>query len=104
MEGQERAIRHAYKVAGLDPGETGYFECHGTGTSVGDPIEAAAIGRVFASTRSLDSPLLIGAIKPNIGHSESAAGFAGLIKSVLAVHKGVIPPTIAPKNLNPASK
>lgn len=62
-DGQEAVIRQAYKNAGLDPNLTGYFECHGTGTPVGDPIEISAIGRVFASGRPANEPLLIGSVR-----------------------------------------
>ena len=63
LEGQESVIKRAYKNAGnLDPSLTGYFECHGTGTPVGDPIEVSAIGRVFAPGRHLKEPLLVGSV------------------------------------------
>ena len=101
-EGQEAVIRSAYKNAGgLDPDLTGLFECHGTGTQVGDPLEVSAIGCVFGSGRKEDNPLLIGSIKPNLGHAEAASGIAGLMKAVLAVEKGIIPPTIGLINPNP---
>lgn len=65
-DGQERAIRSAYKRAGnIDPALTSYFECHGTGTSVGDPLEVEAVGRVFASGKSTDRPLLMGSVSSN---------------------------------------
>jgi acyl transferase domain-containing protein len=85
-------IRQAYKSAGgLDPSLTGYFECHGTGTPVGDPIEVSAVGDVFSSYRQdTNNPLLIGSVKTNLGHSESASGIAGIMKAVLALEKGVI--------------
>ncbi|RYP05939.1 hypothetical protein DL764_003473 [Monosporascus ibericus] len=101
-EGQEAVIRQAYKVAGdLDPNLTGYFECHGTGTPVGDPIEVSAVGKVFASGRQ-DEPLLIGSIKPNLGHSEAASAMAQIMKGVLALEHGEIPATIGIEKLNPA--
>ena len=101
-EGQEAVIRSAYKNAGgLDPDLTGLFECHGTGTQVGDPLEVSAIGRVFASGRKEEDPLLIGSIKTNIGHAEAASGIAGVIKVVLAIENGIIPPTIGFVNPNP---
>jgi acyl transferase domain-containing protein len=91
-EGQEAVIKQAYRNAGgLDPALTGYFEAHGTGTPVGDPIEVSAIGRVFAEYRDRD-PLLIGSIKPNLGHSEAASALASIMKVVMALEKGEIPP------------
>jgi acyl transferase domain-containing protein len=92
MEAQERLIRQVYASAGLDMGHTRYFEAHGTGTPAGDPIEAGAIAAAFNSSASNDQPLYIGSIKANIGHLEGAAGIAGVIKAVLMVEKGVIPP------------
>ncbi|KAF2656390.1 hypothetical protein K491DRAFT_778066 [Lophiostoma macrostomum CBS 122681] len=100
--GQEAVIRQAYRNAGgLDPSLTGYFEAHGTGTPVGDPIEVSAIGRVFANYRGDDAPLLIGSIKPNLGHSESASAIASIMKVVMAIEKGEIPPTRGIAKLNP---
>ena len=101
-EGQEAVIRQAYKQAGgLDPNLTGYFECHGTGTPVGDPLEVAALGRVFAYGRR-DDPLLIGSIKTNLGHSEAASALSQLMKAVLCIEHGEIPATIGIKKFNPA--
>ncbi|KAI1264396.1 hypothetical protein F5Y18DRAFT_390351 [Xylariaceae sp. FL1019] len=101
-EGQEACIRRAYERGGdLDMSLTGYLECHGTGTPVGDPIEVSAIGRVFADNRSVSNPLLIGSIKSNMGHSEPASGIAGIMKAVLAIERGIIPPTIGIETLNP---
>ncbi|KAI0521826.1 putative polyketide synthase [Xylaria bambusicola] len=100
-EGQEAVIRQAYKSAGLSISGTGYFECHGTGTPVGDPIEVAAIGRVFAAVNQ-DEPLLIGSIKPNLGHSEPASALAQIMKAVLAMEHEEIPATIGIEKLNPA--
>jgi acyl transferase domain-containing protein len=96
-------IRQAYKSAGsLDTALTGYFECHGTGTPVGDPIEVSAVGNVFSKIRGNAVDLLpIGSVKTNLGHSESASGIAGIMKAVLALEKGVIPPTIGLVNPNP---
>lgn len=62
VDGQEGVIRAAYAAAGLSPSDTAYFECHGTGTAVGDPIEVAGLGRVFADYRTNEKPLLIGAV------------------------------------------
>ncbi|MER5642252.1 aminotransferase class I/II-fold pyridoxal phosphate-dependent enzyme [Kitasatospora sp. NPDC002227] len=87
--GQLRALRRAYRDAGLEPGAVGYLEAHGTGTTVGDPVE---IG-VLAELRGEHAPPAhLGAVKAVVGHSLNAAGLAGLIKTVLAVHRGVIPP------------
>ncbi|MBM7846733.1 beta-ketoacyl synthase N-terminal-like domain-containing protein, partial [Herpetosiphon giganteus] len=88
---QERLIRQALHVAGVHPEQVGYLEAHGTGTALGDPIEAGAIYQVFNQTHSVDKPLWIGSVKTNIGHLESAAGIAGLIKTVLSLHHGSIP-------------
>ena len=100
-EGQEAVIRRAYEAAGgLDPDLTGYFECHGTGTAVGDPLEVSAVGRVFAAGRK-EELLLIGSIKPSLGHSESSSGLAGIMKAVLAIEHGQIPATIGLVNPNP---
>nr|P0CU84.1 RecName: Full=Highly reducing polyketide synthase apmlA; Short=HRPKS apmlA; AltName: Full=Phaeospelide A biosynthesis cluster protein apmlA [Arthrinium phaeospermum]BBJ21455.1 highly reducing polyketide synthase [Arthrinium phaeospermum] len=91
---QAAAIRMAYSNAGIsDFNETGYLECHGTGTPTGDPLEVAGLASVFAPTRPAEKPLIIGSIKSNVGHSESAAGLSGLIKTVLTVERGVIPGT-----------
>jgi acyl transferase domain-containing protein len=88
----------------LDFSQTGYFECHGTGTAVGDPIECAAIGNVFAECRTPEDPLLIGSIKTNLGHCEGASGLAAIIKVVHCLEKACIPATIGVKQLNPNSK
>ena len=95
---QEAVIRKAYTRAGLDFDNTGYFEMHGTGTPVGDPIECTAVGNVFAGRKQ---PLLIGSVKTNIGHTEGASGLASVIKCCLALEAGIIPPSYGVKNLNP---
>ncbi|KAL8719989.1 MAG: hypothetical protein Q9225_003081 [Loekoesia sp. 1 TL-2023] len=89
---QEQNIRETYRLGGLDLNTTQYFEAHGTGTQVGDPIEAEAISAAFQRTGH--NPLLIGALKPNIGHLESASGIASLMKTVLVLENGLIPPNI----------
>ncbi|KAJ4293186.1 hypothetical protein N0V90_008468 [Kalmusia sp. IMI 367209] len=103
FDGQEAVIRHAYQRGGdLDPRLTGFFECHGTGTAIGDPLEVHAVSMAMNEHRTPNEPpLLIGAVKPNIGHSEAASGLSALIKAVLTVEKGVIPPTRAVINKNP---
>ena len=89
---QEELIRACYRKAGLDPLQTAYFEAHGTGTRIGDPIEAGAIASVFKDKRPHDRPLRIGSVKTNIGHTETASGLASIIKVALALEKGKIPP------------
>jgi acyl transferase domain-containing protein len=88
IETQEALIRRAYEVAGIaDVSKTGFVECHGTGTQVGDVIETKAIGRVFG-----DFGVQIGSLKPNLGHSEGASGLTALLKAVLALEHRTIPP------------
>lgn len=87
--GQLRALRRAYRDAGLPPDSVGYLEAHGTGTRVGDPVEVDVL-RELRGERG--APAFLGAVKAVVGHSLNAAGIAGLIKTVLAVHRGVIPP------------
>ncbi|KAL7795897.1 putative polyketide synthase [Trichoderma ceciliae] len=87
-------IRAVYALAGLDFDQTGYIECHGTGTQAGDWQELQAISETIASVRSVDNPIFVGSVKTNIGHLEGAAGIAGLIKGVLALERGRIPPNI----------
>ncbi|KAI0201207.1 hypothetical protein F4808DRAFT_469860 [Astrocystis sublimbata] len=89
---QESLIHHVYRKAGLGLELTRYFEAHGTGTSVGDPIEARAIGRAFMAIRSSSEPLFVGSIKANIGHLEAASGLAAIIKTILVLEKGIIAP------------
>ena len=89
---QEAMMYRAYAGAGLDPRETSYVEAHGTGTEVGDAIEAAAIATVFSKGRDRSNPLFVGSIKTNIGHTESTAGIAALIKTILMLEKGMILP------------
>ncbi|KAK4173766.1 putative polyketide synthase [Triangularia setosa] len=105
ITGQEDVIREAYKHAGNLPfSDTTFFECHGTGTQAGDPIEVTAVGNVFASSRS-DAPedrLLIGSIKPNLGHTEGASAIASVMKVVLSLEAGQIPPTFGIERLNPS--
>ena len=99
---QMQLIRDTYAAGGLDLTQTRYFEAHGTGTPVGDPIEAGAIAGVFNVHRSREEPLLIGAVKSNIGHLEGAAGIAGLMKTVLVLESGIIPPNIWFEKPNPS--
>ncbi|KAI1842798.1 hypothetical protein JX266_010974 [Neoarthrinium moseri] len=105
-DGQADVIAHAYQRGGdLDPRLTGYFECHGTGTAIGDPIEVEAVSIAMNKTRQADEdPLWIGAVKTNIGHSEAASGLSALIKAILMVERGVIAPTRGVVEPNPKIK
>ncbi|MDK4234555.1 polyketide synthase Pks13 [Corynebacterium propinquum] len=91
-EAQIDVLRRAYADAGVDPATVDYVETHGTGTILGDPIEASALGAVLGPRRETDT--LIGSVKSNIGHSESAAGIASLIKVVLAIQNDTLPPSV----------
>lgn len=103
MEAQAKAIQIAMKMAGVGPDDIGYYETHGTGTSVGDPIEMEGIVSVFKN-RKAPSKLYAGSSKTNIGHCESAAGIAGLLKSILALRHNLIPPNLHFNVPNPAIK
>ncbi|KAL7918585.1 polyketide synthase [Trichoderma austrokoningii] len=94
---QEALIRQAYRQAGIeDLSETAFFECHGTGTPVGDPIETTAVANCFG-----EKGIHITSVKPNVGHSEGAAGITSLIKAILAIEHHQIPPNIYFNNPNP---
>ncbi|MFI4954386.1 MAG: SDR family NAD(P)-dependent oxidoreductase, partial [Gammaproteobacteria bacterium] len=97
---QEAVIRRALVQAQVTPGDIDYIEAHGTGTSLGDPIEVNAIKNVFADNRQ--NPLIIGTVKTNIGHLEAAAGIAGIIKTILSLQHEKIPAHLHFKTLNPA--
>ncbi|MBM3605524.1 MAG: acyltransferase domain-containing protein, partial [Alphaproteobacteria bacterium] len=100
VEGQAAAVAEAHLVAGVDPASIDYVECHGTGTRLGDPIEVAALTEAFA----LGAPggqTAIGSVKTNIGHLDTAAGGAGLIKVALALHHREIPPSLGYEAPNP---
>ncbi|MCV7198872.1 polyketide synthase Pks13 [Mycobacterium angelicum] len=94
QDAQADVLRRAYKDAGIDPRTVDYIEAHGTGTILGDPIEAEALGRVVGRGRPADRPALLGAVKTNVGHLESAAGAASMAKVVLALQHDKLPPSI----------
>lgn len=101
-DAQAGLIEQACRQAGLDPADIDYFEAHGTGTAVGDPIEARALGEALGKRRPKEIPLPVGSIKSNLGHMEAAAGVAGLVKVLLSLQHRMVPATIGVTILNPA--
>ena len=91
---QQALLATAYARAGLTPAHVDYVEAHGTGTPLGDPIEAGALGAVLGAGRDPEQPLLLGSVKGNLGHLESASGITGLVKTVLALHHDLVPPSL----------
>ncbi|WAZ26177.1 SDR family NAD(P)-dependent oxidoreductase [Streptomyces cinnabarinus] len=100
-QAQEAVLRAAYSRAGVRPADVRYVEAHGTGTSLGDPIEAKALGAVLGEGRDPQQPCLIGSVKSNLGHMEAAAGIGGLIKTALVLHHRTVPPTVHYQEPNP---
>ncbi|TGD89427.1 acyltransferase domain-containing protein [Mycolicibacterium sp. CH28] len=100
-DAQADVLRKAYKDAGVNPRDVDYIEAHGTGTILGDPIEADALGRVIGRGRPADRPALLGAVKSNVGHLESAAGAASLAKVALSLSRNKIPRSINYSGPNP---
>jgi acyl transferase domain-containing protein/acyl-CoA synthetase (AMP-forming)/AMP-acid ligase II/acyl carrier protein len=100
-QAQQAVIRKALKTANVKPSEIDYVEAHGTGTALGDPIEMNALKAVFLEDRDATRPLSVGSVKTNIGHLEAAAGVAGLMKVILALHHRRIPASIHCETLNP---
>ena len=92
--GQKDLLRKAYRQAGVSPADVQYVEAHGTGTRAGDPVELQALGAVLGAGRPMDRPCVVGSVKTNIGHTEGAAGIAGLIKVALALEHRAIPPSL----------
>lgn len=101
IDGQAEVIAKAHAVAGSDPRRVGYIEAHGTGTSLGDPIEIAALTKVFRAKTDRKQFCAIGSVKTNIGHLDAAAGVAGLIKTVLALNHKKLPPSLHYEEPNP---
>ncbi|WP_328710211.1 type I polyketide synthase [Microbispora hainanensis] len=98
---QERVVRLAVERAGVDPAAVQVVELHGTGTRVGDPIEAAALGAALGAARPATRPLLVGSAKTNVGHLEGAAGIVGLLKAVLSIHHREVPASLNYETPNP---
>ncbi|HBL28026.1 MAG TPA: polyketide synthase, partial [Acidobacteria bacterium] len=101
VEGQAAAISEALAVSGVDPETIGYMEAHGTGTALGDPIEIQAVTRAFREYTARRGFCAIGSVKSNLGHLDVAAGVTGLIKTVLALEHGEIPPSLHFERPNP---
>ena len=98
---QQDVVRRALAVGGVAPADVGYVEAHGTGTALGDPIEVRALAGVLGAGRAVERPVVLGSVKTNIGHLEAAAGIAGLVKAILTVNRGVIPPHLNMSSPNP---
>ncbi|RCX14282.1 polyketide synthase PksJ [Anaerobacterium chartisolvens] len=94
LDGQARVIHEAQRKAGIDPATITYIEAHGTGTPMGDPIEIEALKQVFGTYTDKRNFCAVGSVKTNIGHLDSASGVTGLIKTVLSLNKGKIPPSV----------
>ena len=101
LAGQMNMLRTAYRDAGVLPGEVDFVEAHGPGTPDGDVVELTALAEVLAEGRAPDRPCLVGSVKSNIGHTEAAAGFAGLLKATLAIRNRVVPATLHVDAPNP---
>ncbi|HKY33642.1 MAG TPA: beta-ketoacyl synthase N-terminal-like domain-containing protein, partial [Candidatus Polarisedimenticolia bacterium] len=101
-QGQAEVIAEALAAAGVEPSSVSLIEAHGTATPLGDPVEAAALARVFGPPRPGARPCALGSVKTNLGHLDAAAGVAGLIKAVLALRHRTIPPSLHFERPNPA--
>ncbi|MBL8341591.1 MAG: SDR family NAD(P)-dependent oxidoreductase [Rubrivivax sp.] len=100
--GQAELLRTAYTDARIDPAEVGCIEAHGTGTRAGDPVELGALADVLGPGRAEGRRAWVGSVKTNLGHTEGAAGVAGLVKLALAIHHRVVPASLHCRDLNPA--
>jgi amino acid adenylation domain-containing protein len=99
---QQEVVRAALVAAGVTPAAVGYVECHGTGTALGDPIEATALGAVYgAASDERGGPILLGSVKTNVGHLEAAAGIAGLIKATISLSRGRVFANLHQSTINP---
>ena len=102
QQAQENLIREVYLAAHIDPLHVQYVEAHGTGTVAGDTTEVRSIANAFCKSAARNGQLFVGSVKSNIGHLESASGLAGLMKTVLSLEKGLIPPSINLEKLKEA--
>ncbi len=100
LHGQLSLLRAIYETAGIDPNDLAFVEAHGTGTLAGDPVEAGALGQALGQRRH--TPLPIGSVKSNIGHLEPASGLAGVLKTLFALERGILPASLHADQLNPA--
>ncbi|MDL4815441.1 type I polyketide synthase [Actinomadura opuntiae] len=100
-DAQAAVVAAACRRAGVDPAQVQYVELHGTGTKVGDPIEAAALGRALGGAPERPGPLRVGSVKTNVGHLEGAAGIAGLIKTMLGIRHRELPASLNYESPNP---
>ncbi|GAA0604022.1 hypothetical protein GCM10010174_20650 [Kutzneria viridogrisea] len=98
---QQRVIRHALANGGLEPSDVDVIEAHGTGTTLGDPIEAGALFATYGRDRDPENPVWLGSFKSNVGHSQAAAGVGGIIKMVMAMRHGIVPPTLHAEEPSP---
>ena len=103
VEGQAEVVAAAQQMAGIDPRSVGYIEAHGTGTSLGDPIEVTALTKVFRASTPDVGFCGLGSVKSNLGHLDAAAGIAGLLKTTLALEHQVLPPSLGFERPNPKS-
>ncbi len=101
VEGQEKALKRAYRAAAVDPATIGLLEAHGTGTRVGDAVEFTALKNIYGKKDAPQGACAIGSVKSNIGHTKAAAGAAGLIKAALALHHKVLLPTLKADDPDP---